>query len=47
MQRAGFDAFEVGSESAEQDWQTAQADMSVWYQPTADGRTTATRLRRS
>jgi uncharacterized protein (DUF934 family) len=47
MQRAGFDAFELVSESPEQDWRIAHADMDVWYQPTADGRPTATRLRKS
>jgi uncharacterized protein (DUF934 family) len=47
MQRAGFDAFEMSSEDPERDWQTAQSDMEVWYQPTGDGRPTAVRLRRS
>ena len=47
MQRTTFDAFELVSESPEQDWRIAQADMDVWYQPTADGRPTATRLRKS
>ncbi len=41
MDRAGFDAFEIESEHAERDWQIAMADMSVWYQPTADRRPTA------
>lgn len=45
MDRAGFDAFEIESEHAEQDWQVAQADMSVWYQPTADRRPTAIKRR--
>jgi uncharacterized protein (DUF934 family) len=45
MQRAGFDAYEVDSETAVEDWKTVQADMDVFYQPTADGRRTAMRLR--
>ena len=28
------------------DWEIAQADMDVWYQPTADGRRTAMNLRK-
>lgn len=46
MHRSGFDAFEIPSDHAEQDWVVAQADMDVWYQPTADGRPTAMSLRK-
>jgi uncharacterized protein (DUF934 family) len=47
MDRAGFDAFEVSSEPPIEDWETAQADLDIWYQPTGDGRPTAAQLRRS
>jgi uncharacterized protein (DUF934 family) len=46
MQRAGFDAYQVESETAAEDWKTIQHDMDVFYQPTADGRTTAMQRRR-
>jgi len=45
MQRVGFNAFEINSNDAESDWQTAAADISVWYQDTGDGRATAVQLR--
>jgi uncharacterized protein (DUF934 family) len=45
MDRAGFDAFEIDSESAVEDWQTAFADIDVFYQPTGDGRETAVQAR--
>lgn len=47
MHRCGFDAFEVQSddEKALQVWMDAQAEMSVFYQPTGDGRKTALSLR--
>ena len=45
MHRSGFDAYQIESEHAVEDWQTAQADMSVFYQPTGDGRATAMRRR--
>ena len=47
MDRVGFDSFDMKSAEAAEEWKTAQADMSVWYQPTGDERATATRLRRS
>jgi uncharacterized protein (DUF934 family) len=47
MDRVGFDSFDMKSDEAAEEWKTAQADMSVWYQPTGDERPTATRLRRS
>ena len=45
MHRAGFNSFELDSEQPLAEWQTAAAEFSVWYQPTGDGRTTATELR--
>ncbi len=45
MHRAGFDAFEIPSETAIDDWQTAFADIDVFYQPTGDGRETALQAR--
>jgi len=45
MIRTGFNAFELDSEDPLRDFQIAAADLSVWYQPTADGRRTATDLR--
>jgi uncharacterized protein (DUF934 family) len=45
MLRTGFDAFEIEGDDPEGQYQTAMADFSVWYQPAADGRPTATRLR--
>ena len=47
MHRSGFDAFEIESETALEDWRTAESEMRVWYQPTADGRVTAAQLRKS
>jgi uncharacterized protein (DUF934 family) len=45
MQRVGFDAFEIDSPDPLGDYQTADADFSVWYQPATDRRTTAVDLR--
>ena len=45
MLRTGFDTFEIQSADPLKDYQTALADFSVWYQPTADGRPTAMQLR--
>jgi uncharacterized protein (DUF934 family) len=47
MGRSGFDAFEVASDDAAQEWKIAEADMDVFYQQTSDGRTTAMGRRRS
>jgi uncharacterized protein (DUF934 family) len=47
MQRVGFDAFEIDSDDPERDWQTAQGDMSIWYQPTGDERPTAIQRRKA
>ncbi len=38
MLRCGFDSFEVADEKAAADWRAAIAEISVWYQPTGDGR---------
>lgn len=45
MHRSGFDAFLIGDENADAQWQIADGDFSVWYQPTGDGRSTALQLR--
>lgn len=45
MQRCGFDAFDIASEHAVEDWRRALAEFTVFYQPTADGRTPAPWLR--
>lgn len=45
MARVGFDAFELTSSDPERDFEIAQADFSVWYQPAADERETAVELR--
>jgi len=45
MARCGFDAFELDSEHALEDWRTAQMEIGVWYQPTGDGRSTAVQRR--
>lgn len=45
MLRTGFDAFEIVSADPLNDYHTALADFSVWYQPAADGRPTAMQLR--
>jgi uncharacterized protein (DUF934 family) len=47
MNRVGFDAYEIASEHALKDWEVAAADISVWYQPTGDGRTPVVKLRHS
>jgi uncharacterized protein (DUF934 family) len=45
MHRVGFDAFLIDSDDAISAWKTALADLSVWYQPTGDGRASAVELR--
>lgn len=47
MLRTGFDAFELDSADPLGEFLTAKAEFSVWYQPTGDGRRTATQLRHS
>lgn len=45
MHRVGFNAFAIDSGDAARDWEIAASDISVWYQPTADGRKTVVQLR--
>ena len=45
MSRVGFDAFELDSDDPSRDFEIAQADFSVWYQPGADETRTAPELR--
>lgn len=45
MHRVGFDSFALSSEDAARDWEIAAADISVWYQPTGDGRDSVLQLR--
>jgi uncharacterized protein (DUF934 family) len=45
MHRTGFNAFEIKSDDALKDWQTAAADFTAWYQPTGDDRDTAIQIR--
>ena len=45
MVRVGFDSFELASTDPTRDFEIAQADFSVWYQPGADDRETAVELR--
>ena len=47
MLRCGFDAFEVAEDSVLEGWRAALAEISVFYQPTADGRSSAHALRRN
>lgn len=47
MVRCGFDAFEISNEDAVAAWQDAMSEISVWYQPTGDGRRPAGALRRA
>ncbi len=45
MHRVGFNSFLIESDDAANDWETAAADISVWYQPTGDGRDSVLELR--
>jgi uncharacterized protein (DUF934 family) len=45
MHRVGFNSFDIKSNDAIAAWETAAADISVWYQPTGDGRTSVIKLR--
>jgi len=45
MHRVGFDSFALKSDDAVGAWETALADLSVWYQPTGDGRESVIELR--
>ena len=46
MHRCGFDAFEVADQAAVDEWIEAISEISVWYQPTGDGRAPVSVLRR-
>lgn len=46
MQRCGFDAFEVAEGTPLEAWLEAKSEISVWYQPTADGRAAVLAQRR-
>jgi uncharacterized protein (DUF934 family) len=45
MRRCGFDAFEVADGTAAAGWREALGEISVFYQPTEDGRPAAPTLR--
>jgi uncharacterized protein (DUF934 family) len=47
MHRVGFNSFDIQSKDAVSAWKIAAADISVWYQPTGDGRKTVIKLRQS
>lgn len=47
LHRCGFDAVEVDDPRRAEDWARALTEISVAYQPAADGRRTATELRRA
>lgn len=47
MRRCGFDAFEVADADAVKAWAEAEREIGVHYQPAADRRPTAMRLRRA
>lgn len=45
MHRVGFNSFVIDSPDAVRDWETAIAEIGVWYQPAADDRTTVIQKR--
>jgi uncharacterized protein (DUF934 family) len=45
MHRVGFNSFALASDDAVAAWEIAANDISVWYQPTEDGRPTAIQQR--
>jgi uncharacterized protein (DUF934 family) len=47
MQRCGFDAFEIDAPDAAEIWRAAVDEIDVVYQPAADDRVPAQKLRRS
>lgn len=47
LHRCGFDAFEVATPESAAAWEAALSEISVAYQPAADARTPAMKLRRS
>jgi uncharacterized protein (DUF934 family) len=46
MVRCGFDAFEAADQKEAAAWKKSMNEFSVWYQPAADDRPVAARLRR-
>lgn len=46
MHRCGFDAFEIAKGDPVEAWTAATAEFDVFYQPTADGRSAVSHLRR-
>jgi uncharacterized protein (DUF934 family) len=45
MNRVGFDAYDIRDDDPMEAWETAAADISVWYQPATDARPTVLELR--
>jgi uncharacterized protein (DUF934 family) len=45
MHRVGFNAFDIAEDDAIHAWEVAAADITVWYQPTGDGRSSVLELR--
>lgn len=45
MHRCGFDAFEIKDGAAVEAWERAMGEITVFYQPTADGRASVIQLR--
>lgn len=45
MHRVGFNSFALADDDAAQAWAVAASDITVWYQPTEDGRPTALQQR--
>jgi uncharacterized protein (DUF934 family) len=45
MHRVGFNSFHIKSDDAASAWEVAAADITVWYQPTSDGRNSVIQLR--
>ena len=46
MRRCGFDAFEVPETAAKRQWEKAFTDITIFYQPSTDGRAPTSELRR-
>lgn len=45
LHRCGFDALQIEKGDAERDWVAALTEISLWYQPTGDGRASILELR--
>lgn len=45
MHRCGFDAFEIKDSAAVEEWKHAMGEITVFYQPTADGRASVVQVR--